>query len=442
MRSVFVPWSVALGESERLLDDLSRYTKVDGIELLDFSSQIEKASYGSAQRPACRVLPSSKRLGLELPVVKREELKAALKFMSDAKSRGFKITCNFVPLWLGTDKLRESSLVDVTGRHLGGPGDFPVYGCPNDPDMIRYGEFMMREFVQAWPDMEIMALNHLEYPHILLWAYPRVDLESIFACFCKSCEDSALEHGLDLERMKNEAKVLLATLGRGPPSGNGGTPPVVNADDVVNFFLRRPHLAEWLNFRMRSMTDYARSLIAAGREAAKEHNPDLRFGMEFQLPSLSPLLGTDFLSLSFDLDLMIPKFPDYLPGSVLPLFAQEVGARSGIDKDALLSMIREAFDLGPGPKRYSPYQPYGELRHILLYSNAFDHSIVARQMKYLRTLVGKVPIQPYIWESNNDEESLRKKIEALSSAGFDDFFLWSWEEGIKTEHLRALKDIL
>ena len=164
--------------------------------------------------------------------------------------------------------------------------------------------------------------------------------------------------------------------------------------------------------------------------------------MEFQLPSLSPLLGTDFLDLSFDLDLMIPKFPDYLPGSVVPLFAQEVAARSGLDKGALLQEIRDAFDLGPGPKRYSPYQPYGELRHILLYSNAFDHSMVARQMKYLKSMVGKVPIQPYIWESNNDKESLRKKIEALSNAGFDDFFLWSWEEGITTEHLRALKGIL
>ena len=442
MRSVFVPWSVALGESERLLDDLSRYTKVNGIELLDFSSQIEKASYGSAHRPASRVLPSSKRLGLDLPIVRREDFKAAQKFMSDATSRGFKITCNFVPLWLGTEKLRESSLVDVTDRHLGGPGDFPVYGCPNDPDMIRYGEFMMREFVKSWPDMEIMALNHLEYPHILLWAYPAVDLESMFVCFCKSCEDAALEHGLDLERMKNEAKLLLATMGRGAPAGRKGRPAAVNADDVVNFFLRRPHLAEWLNFRMRSMSDYTRSLIKAGREVAREYNPKLRFGMEFQLPSLSPLLGTDFLDLSFDLDLMIPKFPDYLPGSVVPLFAQEVAARSGLDRDALLKVIREAFDLGPGPKKYSPYLPYGELRHILLYSNAFDHSIVARQMKYLKSMVGKVPIQPYIWESNNDKESLRKKIEALSSAGFDDFFLWSWEEGITTEHLRALKGIL
>ena len=442
MRSVFVPWSIALGESERLLDDLSRYTTVDGIELLDFSSKIEKAAYGAARRPASRVLPTRRGFDLDLPLVNKDEFRAATKFMSDAKSRGFKVTCNFVPLWLGTDTLRESSLVDVTGKHLSGPGDFPVYGCPNDPETIRYGEFMMREVVRTWPDLDIIALNHLEYPHILLWVYPKVDIESMFACFCKSCGESAMERGLDIVRMRNEAKLLLASLGRGAPQARNGGPAAVNADDVVNFFLRRPHLAEWLNFRMDSMTRYTRSLIAAGREAAREHNPDLRFGMEFQLPSLSPMLGTDFLSLSFDLDLMIPKFPDYLPGSVIPLFAQEVASRSGLDKDRLLQVIREAFDLGPGPKKYSPYLPYGELRHILLFSNAFDHSIVARQMKYLKPLVGKIPIQPYIWESNNDKESLRKKIDALSSAGFDDFFLWSWEEGITTVHLRALKGIL
>ena len=442
MRSVFVPWSVALHESGRLLDDLSRYTKVDGIELLDFSSQIEQASYGSAVRPASRVLPPSKKFDLDLPVVKRDEFKAAVGFMADAKSRGFKVTCNFVPLWLGTERLRKSSLIDVTGRRLSGPGDFPVYGCPNDPDMIRYGEHMIREFVRNWPDMDVMALNHLEYPHILLWAYPKVDLESMFACFCSSCEEAALKQGLDISRMMNAAKLFLAYLGRGGMPHSSGSHLALNADDVANFFVRWPRLAEWLNFRMESMAGYTRALLAAGREAAEEYNPKLKFGMEFQLPSLSPILGTDFNSLSLDLDLMIPKFPDYLPGSVIPLFAQEVASRSGLDKDALLRMIRDAFDLGPGPRRYTPYLPYGELRHILLYSNAFDHSVVSRQMKYLKTMLGKVPIQPYIWESNNDKESLRKKIEALSNAGFDDFFLWSWEEGIKTEHLRALKGIL
>ncbi len=417
MRSVFVPWSVALGESERLLDDLSSYTKVDGIELLDSFSGIEKASYSSAKRPASRVLPSNRGLDLDLPVVKRDEFKAALKFMGDAKSRGFKITCNSVPLWLGTNTLGDSSLVDVSGRHLAGPRDFTVYGCPNDPEVIRHGDFVMRELVRAWPDMDIMTLDHLEYPHMFLWAYPRVDLESMFTCFCKSCEETALEKGLDFLRMENEAKLLLATLGRGSSLGKQGAPPVFNADDVVNFFLRRPHLAEWLNFRMESMVRYTRSLLAAGREVARECNPKLRFGLDFQLPSLSPLLGTDFLALSFDLDLMIPKFPDYLPGSVIPLFAQEVASRSGLDTGALLQQIRDAFDIGPGPKRYSPYQPYGELRDMLLYSNVFDHSMIARQMKYLKSLVGKIPIQPYIWESNNDRISLRKKIEVSVKRG-------------------------
>jgi hypothetical protein len=84
LRSVFVPWSVALGESERLFDELSRYTKVDGIELLDFHSQIEQASYGAARKPALRVLPPNKGLLLDLPVVKRDEFTAAARFMNEA----------------------------------------------------------------------------------------------------------------------------------------------------------------------------------------------------------------------------------------------------------------------------------------------------------------------------------------------------------------------
>jgi hypothetical protein len=286
-----------------------------------------------------------------------------------------------------------------------------------------------------------MALNHLEYPWMIRWDDPKIDVESLFSCFCKACERSAGEQGLDFARMKSEVRSFVASLSR--PSSwqeeRGGVPSTVNADDVVHFFLGRPYLAEWLRFRMDSITRYSRSLISAGREASKEYNPRLRFGLEFQLPSLSPLLGTDFLALSSDLDLMIPKFPDYLPASVIPLFAKEVASRGGLDDGALLRLIRDAFDLGPGPRSYSSY---GKPRHILLYSNAFDYSIVARQMKYLKPLVGKVPIQPYIWENNKDRRGLKRKIEALADAGFDDFFLWSWEDGISSRHLRALKGIL
>ncbi|MGD0636725.1 MAG: hypothetical protein ABSA72_01625, partial [Nitrososphaerales archaeon] len=306
-------------------------------------------------------------------------------------------------------------------------------------DMVRFGEFMIGEFVRAWPDMEIMALNHLEYPWRVRWANPKIDLESLFSCFCGACERTAADQGFDFPRMKEEARSFLASLSSPRLHGGEGAPPALNADDVTQFFLGRPHLVEWLRFRMDSMTRYSLALIAAGREAAKEHNPRLRLGMEFQLPSLSPILGTDFLALSSELDLLIPKFPDYLPGSVIPLFAKAVAGRVGLDEGALLRLVRDAFDLGPGPRSY---KACGEPRHILLYSNAYDCSIFARQMKYLRPLIGKVPVQPYIWENNNDWRGLRRKIDALADAGFDDFFLWSWEEGISTEHLRILKGIL
>ena len=57
-------------------------------------------------------------------------------------------------------------------------------------------------------------------------------------------------------------------------------------------------------------------------------------------------------------------------------------------------------------------------------------------------MIGKVAFQPYIWENNRDWKGLGKKIDALSGLGFDDFFLWNWEEGLSTEHLRRLKGIL
>ena len=269
MRSVFVPWGVALGETERLLDDLSRYTRVDGIELLDFHSQIEKANLRSASEPGPEGPSLERRARPRAPVVKGEEFRAAGRFMGEARSRGFKVTCNFVPMWSASDSFSGTALVDLWGKRLTGPGDFPVHGCPNNPDILRFGEFMIREFVRTWPDMEIMALNHLEYPWRVRWAKPKIDVESLFTCFCGACERTAADQGLDFPRMKAEAKSFLASLSSPQNQSEEGAPPAANADDVANFFLRRPHLAEWLRFRMDSMTGYSRSLIAAGREAAR-----------------------------------------------------------------------------------------------------------------------------------------------------------------------------
>lgn len=441
MRSVFVPWSVALNEGERLLDDLSRYTEVDCVELLDFLSQIERPDHGPSKRLGSRVLPSSRGLELDLPLVEKKEFMAARRFTESARSRGFKVACNTVPLWLGTEKHPGSSLVDANGRRVPGPGDMPLYACPNDPDTKRYGEYIVGELVRTWQDMDILELNHLEYPHILLWAYPRVDLESMFACFCKNCEGKARELGIDFAAMRKEAVSLIKLLSS-PASGGKGRELSVNGDDVINFLIGRPRLAEWLQFRMDSVTEYALSLVATARAAAKEHNPKLTLAMQFQLPSLSRTLGTDFVALASKLDLMVPKFFDYLPSSVIPLIAKEIGSRTGLDQRILRGAIRDAFDLGPDPEKYVKTKAYPKLSHTILYSNTFDYSVFGRQMRFLEPIRSKVAIAPGILECNRDKAGLKKKIEGLAAQGFKDFFLWSWEEGLTTEHLRSLKGVL
>ena len=101
--------------------------------------------------------------------------------------------------------------------------------------------------------------------------------------------------------------------------------------------------------------------------------------------------------------------------------------------------IRELLDLGEGPVKYKPIALPSE---DLLYSNAFDTSIIERQMKYLQPLIGKIPMYLWIWLYNRDVDSLRQKVEAAQEHGFDGFFWWCWEVDLSSDRLKKLQGVL
>ena len=187
------------------------------------------------------------------------------------------------------------------------------------------------------------------------------------------------------------------------------------------------------------MSEFIRQVSKVGRESAKAHNPGLEIGMRFCLPSVSKLAGTDFAQVYRLFDWVSPKFPDYVPGTIVPLIADEIASRSGRwGSTALRETIRELFDLGPGPKTYDAIPSPQE---GLLYSNTFDSSVTGRQMRHLLPLQGKVPMYPSIWLHGRDLEHLRGKISDLRENGFDGFFLWVWERGLTTESLKESKGV-
>ena len=426
MRAIWVFWRPALQEPDRLLDDLATWTDINAITVSNtYFSELEP------ERGEPLALGSVTDLdGLPVATVPAEEFASMLGFAELAKSKGFKVASNVTPLHPHSSDLDSLACIDITGRRVV-TGDRTVHGCPNNPDLVRYGTAVVRETVASWTSIDALDINHVEYPR-----WPRDGLRDLFVCFCDFCREKAEAFGIDFDGVQREAAWLYRSLttpgspGRADMSG-------FSPSELLAFLIERPLLAVWLSFRTESMSEFITKIAEAGREAANEYNPGLQLGMEAHLPSMSALFGTDYAKLHPLFDWVAPKFPDYVPGGVIPAVADEVASETGRwDKFELMRAIREMFDLGPGPEEYLPSTLPEEQ---IAYSNSFDTSIIGRQMRHLAPLVGKVPMYPWLWLYNNDLDLLRDKVRTLRDNGFDGYFLWTWESHMSSESLRSLK---
>ena len=433
-RSVFLQWPLLLREGERVLNDLVAWTQINMIELSNFYIEWGPSRLtGGSPEPAPLALPPGATLGgLSIPVADRHLFDSLRSIMELVQSKGFKVACNLAPLYVGPAELASIACVDITGSRV--PGHHPqlaLYGCPNNPHTARYAEEMAREFVRWWP-LDVLTLNHVEYS---LWTH--LGLHHLFACFCEACRVRAERLGIDFAGMERDARATYEGL-MTPQAGAARR--FLLPSDLLTAFIERPHLAQWLHFRMESMTEFIRRVVRSARQAAKEQGRPLEIGLEYQLPTLSRLVGTDFERLAHLFDWVTPKFPDYLVAAVIPQAAEEIAAKTGSwQVTDLRQALRELLELGPGPDEY---QPIPEPAEGIFYSNAFDLSTIERQLRHIEPLRGKVPVHPYIWQYTRDLAGLKAKIAALREQGFEGFFLWCWDRDLTTEALRASIGIL
>ena len=439
MRALYLPWDLALHERDRLLDDLQAFTRIDTIMLLDlYSTRLRTGTHGVTYHNSQAALPPTTRFNFPVRMMSAEDFAGIAEFMKTARSRGFKIASLIAPLFIPAAG-ESMACVDFTGRKLLGPKDSVFYGCPNPPGVVDYGQTFLKGLIASWPEMDYLSLDHLEYPINLFTSYPNIDLRDLFVCFCESCQTRAREEGFDLEVAKEEVASLFRLISS-PRPGTSPEKGTFSSADILAFLVNRPHLMAWLDFRRRSMTRYARSMLDACRDASSSRGSKPRIGFYFQLPSLSGLVGTDYEGLFPLFDYACVKFPDYIPGSVLPLVADKISEKTGArDKMALRSAMRELLDLGPGP---TEYEPLGGMKDVLLYSNATDPSMVERQIRRISGLKPKTKIIPHVWEHNGDVASLRAKIEVLKGYGFRNYTVWAFEDGLTRKNLRAARGVL
>jgi hypothetical protein len=429
VRSVFIQWSLLERERERPLRDLAERTTIDTVELshvyLVWGPRDPRAD------PAPLALPADVGFAdLPIPTLEAREFDRLRGLLELVHERGFSVACNLSPLFVAAPGLRRLGCIDVTGAPVPGLHPrLPVYGCPANPEVVRYGEAMARAFVRSWRPLDAVGLNHLEYP---LW--PQAGLPEVFACFCEACSALAAADGLDLERVRHQLGAFVESLG-----GDGiAASRTLSAASVLAFARERPELGQWLRLRREAVSAYAERVVAALRDASAEAGAEVRVGLEFQLPVLAPLVGTDFSRLAPLFDWMTPKFPDYLGGSVVPQVAAELAAGTG-QTAGLRQRLRDLLELGAEPAAFAPSADPSE---GLIYSGAFRPDTIVRQRSHVDGRVSKKPVHPYLWLYGGDLEGLRAKRKAVEQCGWDGFFLWCWDSDLTTEAIRAAEGII
>ena len=132
-RSVFLQWPLLLSQAERVLDDLAKWTSFNTIELSHLYLDGGLRGRGGAAEPAPLALPPDADLdGLPVPTTDAATFESVVRLIELIRSRGFRIACNFAPLYIAPVELASLSCTDATGAPV--PGHHPqlaVDACPN-----------------------------------------------------------------------------------------------------------------------------------------------------------------------------------------------------------------------------------------------------------------------------------------------------------------------
>jgi hypothetical protein len=239
VRSVFPQWPLLRREGERVLSDLARCTEINTIELSNFFLDWGEAdSWESPNPPAPLALSRSSDFGdLPVPLLDDASFKAVLGVLDLIRTNGFSSACNVAPLYLAEPDLTHLACVDVTGKPVSAiRSSLAVYGCPNNSEVLAYGEAMMRGFATAWPAVDAITVNHVELPF-----WPQLSVSELFVCFFEACEAKAERDGLDFEHVRREVHIAYELLTR--RRFTRPRAPRLGAADVLALLLERPALA-------------------------------------------------------------------------------------------------------------------------------------------------------------------------------------------------------
>ena len=168
-------------------------------------------------------------------------------------------------------------------------------GCPNNPRVREESLNLVREAASI-EGVGAVILDGIRF------ASPGEGIESFMTCFCDECRRKAADFGYDMSQMETSLHGILNSI-------KGLTPAVLSSMmkwaspiDLLHLLMRFPGVLEWLRFRADCIAEH----VGDVRKVVRSTNARCRLGAYLFTPSLSYLVGQDYIRLSRLLDYVEP----------------------------------------------------------------------------------------------------------------------------------------
>jgi len=166
--------------------------------------------------------------------------------------------------------------------------------CPNQPE-VREANLRGIADMAAIEGIEGIFIDGCRF------ASPASGLEPFFTCFCPACEEKAAWLGFDFPRMKADAAALYRMIKYGEGAASWAQASC-SPSGLLHFLVNHPGTFDWLRFREACTTEHLINM----KNTIKGVNPALRFAIYIFTPSLSVLVGQNYVALREHLDLFSP----------------------------------------------------------------------------------------------------------------------------------------
>ena len=326
----------------------------------------------------------------------------------------------------------HTAVVDIEGKRS------KHWMCPSNNDVRQYFYGRTEDILRhnqgiKEVELDVVSIDFYDPQVVPDWVLPELAplrQLAIGNCFCDDCVRKAINAGLNVEKIKEEIRVIYkeaTTLTYEQFRNQADT--MRGLFDIVRFILKHPSLIDWLNFRATAVDDFVHGI----NKVIKSIDPNIIISSDLVAPSFSWTLGQLYSNQ--------PRITDI---TKLMLYHKRIGTFEAKPLKRIQKAIPEIKDEElldqyyrlkgfSGPYSFKEFEEQGIRVENVYYEVKKAKLEVGNNHKIIAGLVGDPPATP---------DDVKQAVKMAHKAGADGYMLHLWYGNAPKENTIAFGEQL